>query len=172
MIQRIQTVFLLLALLANPVVLFLPLGAATNDASMEGLNVELTGSTIHKTGVDEETAQLVDETLSFSDDTMLMVHTILVVLVSVYLLVLIFLYSDRPRQIRLGYVGIVLVMVQIVISALLFMQLPEMSGGGDQIRHDIGFGLFVPVVTLLLTYLAIRRIQKDENMVRNMDRIR
>ena len=172
MIQRIQTIFLLLAALANPVVLFLPLGAASNRESMEGLTIELTGSTIHMSGVDEEAAEIVDKTLTFSDNTMLMVHVVLVVLVSLYFLVLIFLYQDRGRQIRLAYVGIVLVMVQIIIGVLLFMQLPEMSGGGENIGHDVGFGLFVPVVTLLLGYVAIRRIQKDERMVRDMNRIR
>lgn len=171
MIQRIQTIFLILAAFVNPVVLFLPLGAASTHESMEDASAELTGSSISLSQFDEESMSWADKTLSFSDNTMLMVHTVLVVLVSLYFIVLIFLYQDRNRQSRLAYVGIVLVMAQIVVAALLVMQLPGLVNG-ENVEADPAFGLLLPIATLFFAYLAIRRIQKDERMVRDMNRIR
>jgi|GEM_PF-548279 len=172
MIQRIQTLFFVLAAAANLAVLFLPLGAASNNDSMEGVTVELTGMNIHMTGLDEASADFVEKDLGFSENTMVMVHVLLVVLVSLYLLGMIFLYSNRPRQIKMSYVGVLLIMAQILVAVLLFMNLPELAGNPQDLRHDVGYGIFVPAVALLLTWLAIRRIQKDERLVRDSNRLR
>ena len=172
MIQRIQTIFFILATAANVAVLFLPLGVASNNDSMEGVTVELSGMSIQKTGLDEATASFIEESIGFSDDTLLMVHVLLVALTSIYLIVLIFLYSDRPRQIKMSYVGIILLMGQLLVAALLFMQLPDLAGSPEDFRHDIAYGFFVPIVALLFVWLAISRIKKDERMVRDSNRLR
>ena len=172
MIQRIQSILLLLAALINFSVLLLPLGSASNDDSMEGYQAKLSGSCYQVVHLDELTADFVEESFGFSDDVLLALHISLVVLASVFLLVLIFLYQERQRQVKLGYVGLVMVMVQILVGIFLFMKLPGWVGEGSEIGHDPSFGLFVPVLPLLLVWLAIRRIQKDDQLVRDMDRIR
>lgn len=176
MIQRIQTVFLILAVGLNVTVLFLPLGAAF-DTDQQDATVELNGSSIHQEGFNSEDpfgpdGGFIDKTLGPGDNTMLLVHVILVVLVSVFLLGVIFLYNNRPRQMKLAYAGIVMIMIQVVVAALLFMQLPDMLGDSQEFRHDIAFGFFFPVGAILLTLLAARRIRKDENLIRNSDRLR
>lgn len=173
MIQRIQSLFLVLAASLNLLVLFFPMGAASNTSSMEGNTITMHGSYLAQQGFDEEAFAFVDKTIGFSDNTLVMVHTLLAGLVSLYLLILIFLYQDRQRQAKLGYVGIGMLMIQIVVAALLFMKLPELVGAteaGDP--HDVQYGFAFPVVALIFTWLAIRRIQKDERLVRDMDRIR
>lgn len=172
MIQRIQTIFFILAAAANVAVLFLPMGAASNNDSMEGQTAELSGMCIQRTGLDEATASFVEESIGFSDDAFLMVHVLLVALASIYLVILIFLYGDRPRQIKMSYVGIILLMGQLAVGALLFMQLPEMVGNPEDLKHDIGYGFFVPLVALLFTWLAISRIKKDERLVKASNRLR
>ena len=172
MIQRIQTIFFILAAVANVAVLFLPLGAASNNDSMEGVTVELSGMSIKTTGLDEATADFVEKSIGFSDDTLLMVHVLLVALTSLYLIILIFLYGDRPRQIKMSYVGILLLMGQVLVAILLFMQLPEMAGNPEDLRHDVAYGLFIPVIALLFTWLAIGRIKKDERLIRDSNRLR
>lgn len=172
MIQRLQTIFFVLAVAANVAVLFLPLGAASNNDSMEGVTVELTGMSIHKTGLDEATASFVEENIGFSDDTLLMVHVLLVFLVSAYLFGMIFLYKNRSQQIKMSMVGVVLLMGQILVGVMLFMNLPEMAGNPQDLRHDVGYGIFVPALALLFTWLAIRRIQKDEKLIRDSNRLR
>lgn len=172
MIQRIQTIFFILAAAANVAVLFLPLGAASNLETMESMTVDLTGMSIQKTKLDEASADFVTESLGFSDDIFLMVHVLLVVLTSLYLVVLIFLFGDRKRQIKMSYVGIVLLMGQILVAALLFMQLPELAGAPTDFTHDIGYGFFLPVVALMMTWLAISRVKKDERMIRDSNRLR
>ncbi len=172
MIQRIQTIFLILAAAANIAVLFLPLGVASNNDSMEGITVELSGMSISKTGLDEATANFVEESIGFSDDTFLMIHVLLVALTSIYLIVLVFLYGDRQRQIKMSYVGILLLMGQLLVAVLLFMQLPEMAGSPDDLRHDIAYGFFVPAVALIFVWLAISRIKKDERLIQSSNRLR
>ena len=172
MIQRIQTIFFVLAAAANLMVLFLPIGAASTTESMEDVTVVATGMSIAYNGFDEEAFAEVEKTIGFSDETLLMVHVLLVALTSIYLIVLIFLYGDRPRQIKMSYVGILLLMGQVLVAVLLFMQLPEIAGAKESFTHDIQYGFFLPVVALMLTWLAISRIKKDERKVRDSNRLR
>ncbi len=172
MIQRIQTIFLILAAAVNITVLFLPLGIASNNDSFEGSSVTLTGMCVEKEGFDEVTFENVKETVGFSDDTFLMLHVLLVVLTSIYLIVLVFLYGDRARQIKMAYVGILLIMGQLLVAVLLFTQLPEMAGSPDDLQHDISYGFFVPAVALVLVWFAISRIKRDERLVKSSNRLR
>ena len=177
MIQRIQTLLLVLAAGLNVAVLFLPLGAAFDTDSMEGATVELYGSSMKMSKFDEENAFVLDnpfieETMGAGENTMLLVHVILIVATSLFLLFVIFLFNNRGRQLRMAYAGIVMLMIQAVVAALLFMQLPDLIGDVNELRHDIAYGFFFPVGSILLTLFAARRIRHDENLVKSSDRIR
>lgn len=157
MIQRIQSIFLLLAVLANLAVLMLPVWQSDltgNSSMISALVVEGENT--------ENTLQFFEHT----DSTHLAMHSLflgMVVLSSLLLAFTIFRYNDRPGQIRLTYIGIILIFVEILAVVLL-------AQSGTAARPQIGFGL--PVVAILLSWLAARFIRKDEDLVRSVDRIR
>jgi Domain of unknown function (DUF4293) len=172
MIQRIQTIFLLLAALANLPMLFLKLADASSNATMESASIAFYGMRFQTNYVDTNSMKLVDESLGFNGNGFLMAHAALIVLSSVVLLAAIFLYKNRPLQIKVTYTGLILVMAQMALSFKIFMDLPKIVESVEGDPHDFGFWLFLPVAVILLAYLAARRINKDEKLVQSMDRIR
>lgn len=172
MIQRIQTVFLLLAALANLPILFLKLADASSTADMESATVSLYGMHIESYHFSETAFKFVTEDLGFAGNAFLMAHAGLVVLSSLLLLAAIFLYNNRPLQLKVTYAGLVLVMAQMALSFKIFTDLPAIVKAVEGDPHDFGFWIFLPAVVILLAYLAARRISKDEKLVQSMDRIR
>ena len=63
-------------------------------------------------------------------------------------------------------------MVQVLIAAKLFMDLPTMIQAPEGDPHNLGIALALPAASILMALIAARRIQKDDKMVRSMDRIR
>lgn len=172
MIQRIQSVLLFLAAAINVVVLFVVLGDVSNTSSMEGGKAVLYGNKIEVSGFNEETMQWTDKVVPMAESPLLMGHMALVLLGSSVLLVAIFLYSNRQRQAMIVTFGIVLVLLQIVAMILLFQTLPDLITEPDPETHNLGIWMILPVLAVLLAFFARKRIQKDERMVRDMDRIR
>jgi Domain of unknown function (DUF4293) len=172
MIQRIQTIFLLLAALANLPMLFLKLADASSNATMESASIAFYGMRFQTNYVDTNSMKLVDESLGFNGNGFLMAHAALIVLSSLVLLAAIFLYKNRPLQIKVTYTGLILVMAQMALSFKIFMDLPKIVESVEGDPHDFGFWIFLPVAVILLAYLAARRINKDEKLVQSMDRIR
>lgn len=181
MIQRIQTIFLILAAGLNFAVLFMPLGAVTDTGGMSHTDVVLTGQSLEMSIFDEsrvfEDADgyvqgYKDTALGPGENVLLLAHVVVLILVSIYLIAVIFMFNNRPRQLRLSYIGILLLMIQLIIAAVLFMQLPDLANNPEEFQHDIAYGFFFPVGAMLLTLLAARRISHDERLVRESDRIR
>jgi Domain of unknown function (DUF4293) len=172
MIQRIQTIFLLLAALVNLPMLFLKLADASSNATMESGSIAFYGMRFDVNHVDTMSMKFVHESLGFNGNAFLMAHAALIVLASVVLLAAIFLYKNRPLQIKVTYAGLVLVMAQMALSLKIFMDLPKMIEAVEGDPHDFGFWLFLPAAVILLAYLAARQIKKDEKLVQSMDRIR
>lgn len=157
MIQRIQSIFLLLAVLANLAVLELPVWQSDlsgNSGMISALAFEGENT--------ENTLQFFEH----ADTGNLAMHGgffAMVILSSLLLTFTIFRYSDRPGQIRLTYIAIILIFVEILAAVLL-------AQSGSTANPQIGFAL--PVVAILLAWLAAKFIRKDEDLVRSVDRIR
>jgi hypothetical protein len=82
---------------------------------------------------------------------------------------IIFLYKKRPVQIRLcifnlllmfGLVGLIYYFTKFAISDY------------DVIKSVFLWPIVCPMIAITLNYLALKAIQKDENLVRSYDRIR
>jgi hypothetical protein len=172
MIQRIQTVFLLLAVLANLPILFLKLADASSSASMESGSIGLYGMKFELNHVDTMSMAFVHENLGFNGNALLMAHAALVGLSCLVFVVAIGLFKNRPLQLKVVYTGLILVMAQMAISFKLFMDLPKMVEAVEGDPHDYGIWLFLPALVILLSFLAARSIRKDDQLVRSMDRIR
>lgn len=81
----------------------------------------------------------------------------------------IFLFNNRPLQLKLSRVSIIANIIGIILAAVLFMQ--DSQTIGDAIpKEELGLGL--PVLSIIFAALAIRFINKDENLVKSMDRLR
>ncbi len=145
MIQRIQTLFFLLASASFGALFLLPL--ATSDKAT--------------------TQFLADRVYDITDHPALLGLTLLGVAVAI---VAIFLFNKRPVQIKLGYVVIVLAILLPLAAFLLFTNESAVLDTTTQVNDQPG--MFVPVGAILFGALAVYFIRKDERLVKSMDRLR
>ena len=161
MLQRIQTVFLSLALLINLAVLWVPAWQVTEGgapALITGLAVTSSdGETEEETAFHEHT----DSTKQSSH----IAYFSLTLVAALLLLIIIFRYSHRMQQVKLSYLVIFLLMGEILALILLAFS----SNSTDSTPH---FGIAFPVAAIILITMAIRRIKADEELVKSVDRIR
>jgi hypothetical protein len=147
MIQRIQTVFILIAEMLVASLFFVKLA----DLSVEG---ELYTFSIK--GIFN------GEALVFDGLPILIFIGIIVVLH----LAIIFMYKKRIRQIRMLVFTIILLLG--LFGMFFYFTYAGFTGAQVAFKVPVAF----PVVAAILDYLAIRAIGKDEALVRSMDRIR
>ena len=147
MIQRIQTVFLLVSLLLTGLLLWLPLADITTVDQIYLFDIK----GIHAGG----------ETLF--NGWPLVVFLLMIIVLH---LVVILMYKNRIRQIR------ILVFTMILLLGLfgLFFYFAYM--GFDGARASFKIPVAFPLVAMILDYLAIRNIGKDEALIRSLNRIR
>jgi len=154
MIQRIQTIYLLIADLLIAILLFLPFaeiaGGKGNLFLFGILGVVAEGGTV---GIPQQT------TLPIA---------VVVVLNLLLLTFIIFQYKKRPLQIKLSYVSILLLLFLAAIIYFYVWQVSNQLGG----NYAIKISTYLPLVATVLVYLAIKGIVKDEKLVKSIDRIR
>lgn len=146
MIQRIQTVFLILAAISGFCVLAFPF-ATTPE--------QVTTSTLFS-----------DATFNVKDSIALLILFVLAGLLS---LAGVFLYKNRELQMKVTRFGIIANIIGLVLAVLLFWQ--DIVNLGNVEPSD-GLGTYLPFILLICGILALRFIRKDENLVRSMDRLR
>lgn len=145
MIQRIQSIFLLLAAFVFGAMFMAPL--ATSDTA---------------------TAQfLADKVYDVMDHPVLMGLSGLGALLA---LVSIFQFRNRKLQLRMGYIVIALAILLPLSSFLLFTGESAQMASSAQVTDQ--FGLFLPGGAILFTVLANYFIRKDDRLVKSMDRLR
>jgi hypothetical protein len=165
MLQRIQSIYILLAVILNLTTLFVPVWQFTNQEQTELLN----GISAYEPTAEDSAASFFDH----PDGVKSAMHSLffgLACIGSLYLLWLIFQYQDRKRQIKLSYIGIGILMVEILALVLLTQREPDFITAATASKPHFGFAL--PVLAIMSTFLAIRGIRKDEELVRSEDRIR
>jgi len=145
MIQRIQTIFLLLAALAF---------------------FSLFGLDFLSSNVDTKYF-LEDKFFDIQDHIAL---TVLAALGGALALATIFLFKNRPLQMRFGYLVMLLSIALPAVAAILFYQ--EWSGISNTAKLTLQLGLAAPPLALVFSILANRFIRKDEKLVKSMDRLR
>ena len=154
MIQRIQSLYLLVVTALMAVPLFAPLAWFAADGEEFRLYAfslqTLEGESIQPT-----------------------VYMGLLLLASCLLpLLTIFLYRRRMLQIRLCVVEMVLLLGAVAMEVIYYFL--SVRAFSDQTLHAQGFkpSIALPIVCLFFMYLAVRAIFRDELMVRAADRIR
>lgn len=154
MIQRIQTLYLLVITALLAVTLFARLAWFGGEGSEFGLYAfalkDAEGAVLHST----------------------VYLGILLSLAAVVPLVTIFLYRRRMLQIRLCVVEMVLLVGSAVMEGIYYYLGCRVVSDLPFHTQGVGVAIALPVVSLLFAWLAARAIFRDELLVRGADRIR
>lgn len=97
---------------------------------------------------------------------------VIVALAAIVPLVNIFLFKNRLLQIRLCAVELVLLVGSAVFMALYYFLSSRMFSQLEFSAHGMHIAIIFPVIAIILDYLALRAIFKDEMLVKSLDRIR
>jgi len=154
MIQRIQTIYLLIVAILIGILYFFPIASFVVEQDMSMYNLSVKGLIPDVAG-----AKPLFRALP------------LIIFISVIIItstITIALYKRRMFQIRLCIINIIL-LLGLQIFMFYFVSVSK-----HQLGSSTSFSLiFVfPIISAVLNYLAIRRIAKDESLVRSMDRLR
>ena len=154
MIQRIQSIWLLLAALTLICLLFIPL--ITKSVNNTEYLLYIDG---HHQSVKEA-----DGTATAVTPIAAMIINGIAVLVC---LICIFQFRNRAMQKRLIMINIVLIIVTAILSALNASLFPGGISGSS-----IHFGSSLFVLAIIFCLLSIRGIRKDEQLLKSADRLR
>ena len=159
MIQRIQSLLLLVIALSGVIFLFTPILEIINYErfyTMDAFNVFEMENNSKK---------------PLKSNIGLAVMSIIITLLSG---IIIFLYKNRPLQIKLSKFLILLLALE--LAALFFYSDAAKSflsdTAKDQISISYKIGVVIPIISLIFAYLTIRFIKKDDELVRSADRLR
>ena len=152
MIQRIQTLYLLAVAALMAVATFTPL-AYFVAGSEEYL--------LHAFALKSATS---------SHPTIYM--GILVALSAIIPLVNVFLFKNRLLQIRLCAVELMLLVGSAIFMAIYYFLSNRMFSQLEFSAHGFHIAIIFPLIALVLDYLAMRAIFRDEMLVKSLDRIR
>ncbi len=144
MIQRIQTVWLLLAMACAVLLLYFPVWQIF-DGGIEG-GMDVVGAGTHFF------------LLPFAP-ILFIFHSIAI-------------YSFKNRKRQLNFCNIDILLFIIYLIAVLIILQTENQIFSDFHLGDFRFGALLPIIGIILNLMAKRGIKKDEELVRSMDRLR
>ncbi|QNM85674.1 DUF4293 domain-containing protein [Polaribacter pectinis] len=143
MIQRIQTIYLLLASVVSGGMIF-----------VFDLWDNLKGNVF---ALD----------LFLRESALLKLIPILFLLSAIISFVTIFLFNNRKLQFVVGRIVILINLFLLGLLIYVSLTLP-----GEATVSEKGIGMFLPILAVLLIVLANKAIKKDEDLVKSVDRLR
>lgn len=152
MIQRIQSIWLLLAAITISCLLFAPLVTTTVGA------VEYK---VIASGLYQKTNNI---TTLVTATTPLLISVIATALIC---LVNIFNYRNRNRQKLIARVASFFI---IGLSFWCSQYAKKIPGGVENANYSVG--MFLPIIAILFCILAVRGINNDEKLIKSADRLR
>ncbi len=155
MIQRIQTLYLLLAVVVSTITLCSPVAGLQN--TQNAAIYELSYQGLYLLG--SSGRSLIANTW---------VLTAIMVIIPVLSFITIFLFKKRLLQIRLIFFNIVMMAGY---YALLFIYLWQLGKALEATKFLEIVSAF-PLVSIVLNFLAIRAVGKDEALIKSLNRIR
>ena len=159
MIQRIQSLYLLCAIIFMAIFAFNPFMSLTTPAGtyqMNSLGIELTAP-----------AEIVTDEVFIvsSQDYIIAIISALIVLMSI---IAIFLFKNRKRQMLVCKINILLYIILFAtIGTLLYSNYTFLDATTFKTTTFIIF----PICSLITNWLALSAINKDEQMVRDSERM-
>ena len=155
MIQRIQSVYLLLTTILSG--LFLT-GNIFRLISGESSELVMTFRGIFEANGEN----------SIEPFGMAIPLALLAILVPIISLAAIFLFKNRKLQLK---ITLALIIMEVLLLATTTYNCVYLIRHFDATLIP-GFRMFIPFITVILSILAYRRIRNDENLVRSYDRLR
>jgi len=153
MLQRLQTLYLLIASICMLLASTLPLARFTLPNGYI-VKFESTGVFLNETLIDSTWALLVMGAIT-----------------SILAVVTIFLYKGRLLQIRLTILNTLIIIGFYIFAGIILFNIKN-SSLLETAHFSIGIVAFLPLVAIVLSILAIRRIYADEALVRSLSRLR
>ena len=157
MIQRIQTVYLILVAVLMTLAGVLPVAEYFDAAKNIVYQLDMRGFVqLNPDGTFLSAISTNPVTFIFG---IILVVTIMTI----------FKYKNRKQQFRLCTVNFLLILIYtIVLAVVIFVGKNKLVGTELTLKIPAVFS----IVALILNYLAMRGIAKDENLVKSMDRLR
>jgi len=157
MIQRIQTVYLILVAVLMTLAAVLPVAEYFDVAKNIVYQLDMRGFVqLNPDGTFLSAISTNPVTFIFG---IILVVTIMTI----------FKYKNRKQQFRLCTVNFLLILIYtIVLAVVIFVGKNKLVGTELTLKIPAVFS----IVALILNYLAMRGIAKDENLVKSMDRLR
>ena len=154
MIQRIQSLYLLITFALTIIMFCLPFGTFLGGQE---------GFTLSAWAIKNSAGQTVVPTTPMG---------ILLLVCSILSFFTIFLYRHRWVQLRFCVVGMVLYLG--LQAFVVFYTLRSNSAVSQADIHSMSYSVtcILPLVCLILTWLAFRGVLKDETLVKSLERIR
>lgn len=154
MIQRIQTVYLLIAEMLIGALFFVPFAEiAGKDGSIYQFDIK---------GIYLEGIQKAEIIYGSTPLVILWVMSMILILVTI------FKYKNRILQMRLATINVFILLGLAGLIYYYVVSSAKILAG----VYSLTIYLVFPVIAAILIYLAIRAIRKDELLVRSIDRIR
>ena len=155
MIQRIQTLYLIGIVILSGIVAFSPIADLLNKVDNLNYLVDYNGISLVKS-----TGNIIESRIWGL--------TSISLVVSILALITIFSYKNRLKQIRLTVINMLF-----IISYYIFMIIYLWSACA-RLHADWHLQIVAvfPLINLILSYLAIGAIGKDEKLIKSMDRLR
>jgi len=152
MIQRLQSIFLFLAAVMMGLLFVGPMSFMSIDKALPA---------------NSEVEALADGVISTQDHLSILIAVILSIAIS---LLALFLFKNRPLQIRLGKLSIALIIISVILVIVFSWQ--DAQQIPEDIKMSVDLGYILPVLSIVCLVLALRYIKKDEKLVRSADRLR
>ena len=161
MIQRIQSIYLLLTTALMAVFLFLPIAQFDTTDGIYSFTAQGISTVEAMTTPVQDSAAAVIQTSVFTPTWGVFV---LGTVIAVLSFITIFLYKNRPTQARICMINAFYIVI--FLSGYTFRE--------DLSASNISWTAYIvmPFVALILDILAYKAINKDERLVRSLDRIR
>jgi hypothetical protein len=154
MIQRIQTLYLFLAVMVIALLFFFPLAELANNNG--------TFYTFRFNGLFQQTSK--GEILSLPSEAVVAFISINILLCMMAIIA----FKHRKIQIRMCVFNIILLFCS--LGVIYFYVAVPFSKFQDIVHFKVI--AFLPLVAAILNYMAIKAIQKDEDLIKSIDRIR
>jgi len=161
MIQRIQTIYLFLASVALAMMYFFPIYTFVEkqpDATIKEVKLTIQGRF-------EKEATTNEYVLAKPNYA----KSVMTLAIGLGLLVTVFQFNNRKKQLRLARVMIVLIFA--LITTMLTSAYKTVNAEGVM-NIVTGMAVVFPSIAVVLTALAARAIKKDEELVKSADRLR
>ncbi|MDH5475966.1 MAG: DUF4293 domain-containing protein [Cyclobacteriaceae bacterium] len=160
MIQRIQTIFLVLVVASMTTFLFVPQWAKIDIETGESHEM----SAFQYRTLEEEGAEPI---VSFFPYIAVGIFAVLAIIVG---LVEIFKFNNRVLQMKLGVLNSFLIVATLASAGWFWYTI-----GRQMLPHipvGFGLGLILPAIAMVFNRMALRFIKRDEDLVRSVDRVR